>query len=223
MKKFIIKEDEKFLNNLISVLDLLKKNNKKRKFLESIDVSINLDIDYKDINQYIYGNVVLPYNIGKKYKIVVFDDKYNKNIICSWGACLAGSNNLIEKIINKDINFNFNLVITTHSFFNKLSNIGYILGPKGLMPNIKFGTITNDLENTVKEFSKNKIIYKNDKFGIINTSIGKINLNSFKLANNLMCLLKSIKKNKPILIKKLLFIKKIFVSSTMGSSYLVNL
>ncbi len=223
MKNIIKKKNKKFLNNLINVLDLLKKKNKKRKFLESIDVSINLDIDYKDINQYVYGNVIFPYEIGNKYKILVFDDKYDEKVIYSWGVSLTGSKVLIKKIISNNINLDFNLVVTTNNFFNKLSKIGYILGPKGLMPNVKFGTITNDLEYTVKSFLKNRIIYKSDKFGIIHTSIGKINLNSFKLANNLICLLKSINNNKPIMVKKLLFIKKIFISSTMGNSYLVNL
>ncbi len=222
MNKLLNKND-KFLNYLIDIFDLLKKNNKKRNFIESIDVSINLDINYKDINQYIYGNVILPYYLNKNIKIAVFDNKYDKNIIYSWGAYIVGSDSLINKIINKKINIDFDLVITTPNYINNISKIGYILGPKGLMPNIKFGNITNDLKKTINDFSKNRIIYKNDKFGIIHVTIGNINLESFKLANNLIFLLDSIKKNKPSSIKNFLFIKKIFISSTMGNSYLVNL
>ncbi len=222
MKKIIKDNNENILNKLIYIFDNLKKKNKIRKFIESIDVSINLNINYKDLNSYIYGNVLLPHGNGKKYKIAVFDNYHNKDLIYSLGAYIVGGKNLINKIIN-DKNIDFNLVITTNDFVDKISKIAYILGPKGLMPNIKFGTITNNIENTLKDFLNGKIIYKNDKFGIIHLSIGRIDFDSYKLADNLFVLINSIKNNKFLLIKNSLLIKKVTVSSTMGKSYLIKI
>ncbi len=220
MKKILKHGKENILNSFTVIFDNLKKENIKRNFIESIDVSIILDIDIKDANQYIIGSVKLPYFNGKKYKIFILDDNLNKDLVLSWGADLININDLI----NKKINYNFNLVITTPNYFNKYSDkISNLLASKNIIPNIKLGTITNDIKSSVYDFLNGKIIYRNDKFGIINLCIGKINFDSYKLSNNLLTLLNSIKLNKSKFIKTFMFIKKIFVSSTMGKSYIIKM
>ncbi len=219
MKKKIKFNENNILNNFINIFNNLKENNIKRNFIESIDVSIILDIDIKDINQYILGSVILPHGNGKKYKIVILDNNLDKNIVLSWGAHLVNIKDLInnKKIINYDIAI---IKPDNIKYISKLSNI---LGNKNILPNIKLGTVTNNLKDTVYDFLNGKIIYKNDKFGIINLCIGKINFDSYKLADNLFVLLNSIKLFKSRFIKKFVFIKKVFITSTMGKSYVVKI
>ncbi len=216
-----IQVNDFILSKIKSVFDLLK-NEYKRNFIESVDVSINLNINTKDINQYIYGYVLLPYGSGKVYKIAVFDNINSKELIYSWGAYLVGMEDLVNNIL-KNKKCNFNLVIATLDSIKLVNKISHILGPKKLMPNIKFGTVTSNLKKTIKNFLKGQIIYKNDKFGIINASIGRINFSSRKLSINLLTLIESIKSNKPKFVKNINFINKIYISSTMSNSYIVNL
>ncbi len=207
-------------NKIIKILDLIKKKSKK-KFNESIDVDINLLLDNKDINQVICGSVLLPYRKKSNKKIVVFTDESNFKIAYKSGAFFAGNDDLFYKIKNNKIKYD--LVICSCDYINIVSKLGYILGPKGLMPNLKLGTITNDIENTVFEFVNGKIIYKTDKYGIIHLSIGKINFSSKELFYNFSCLINSILLNKSNKINDSFLIKKINISSTMGKSYIINL
>ncbi len=219
-KKFFF-DDIFYLKNKnnIKIFDFIK--NKKKKFLETIDVSINLFIDTKNINQNLIGKVCLPHGIGKNNKVVVFtsDSRIKESYL--YGAYFAGNNDLINKIKNNSIEYD--VVISTPDLFYKVNKLGQILGPKGLMPNIKLGTVTNNLKDDIKKFINGQIIYKSDKFGIIHSIIGKINFSSKKLFDNLVTLINSIKLNKPSGYKGNIFIKKVFVCSTMGKSYLINL
>ncbi len=207
------------VNKNLDVFNLIKK--KKCKFIETIDVSINLSIDVKNINQYVVGKVFLPHGIGRKNKVVVFSSDDQKDDLYSNGAYFVGKDDLFNKIKNNTIDYD--VVITTPDYFENVSKLGQILGPKGLMPNVKLGTVTNDLVKCVKDFYNNQIIYRNDKFGVIHTFIGKINFLSKQLSENLFFLIKSINLNKPVGFKGNVFIKKICVCSTMGKSYVINL
>ncbi len=205
---------------IIKIFDLVKKSSKKR-FIESIDVDINLLLDYKDISQNICGNLLFPYRNKNKRRIVVFTDESNFKIAYKAGAFFVGNNDLFDKIKNNKIKYD--LVICSYNYINIVSKLGYILGPKGLMPNLKLGTITNDIKNTVSDFVKGKVIYKSDKYGIIHISIGKINFSNEELFSNFFYLINSILLNKLNKVDNDIFIKKISVSSTMGKSYIINL
>ncbi len=207
-------------SNLIKIFDFIKKKSKFN-FIESIDIAINLFIDTKDINQNIKGSILLPYGMVKKNKVIVFASKSKENIAYSSGAYFVGMENLLDKVKNNSIKYD--VVISSLEGVKLVSKLGQILGPKGLMPDLKFGTITDDLKNSVEKFSRGQITYKNDKFGIIHSVIGKINLSSDQLLDNFICFINSVKSNKPNKIKDDLFFKKIFISSTMGKSFLIDL
>ncbi|WMC18829.1 MAG: 50S ribosomal protein L1 [Enterobacteriaceae bacterium PSpicST2] len=189
------------------------------KFIESIDVAIKLGINTKKKNQNISGNVLLPYGTGRLTKVAVFAKGLQANDAKRANADYIGMEDLAEKIIKKKINFKF--LISSTNAFSLVNKISKIIGPKGLMPNLKFGTITNNLYETVKNFKFGQIIYKNDKNGIIHSIIGKINFNTFLIKENLKTLLIKIKNEKPNDIKGD-YIKKITLSSTMGVSLIID-
>ncbi len=206
-------------DNLIKIFNFIK-NKSKINFIESIDIAINLSIDTKDVTQNIKGNVLLPHNFGKKKKIIVFTPKSKESIAYSSGAFLVGMDDLFDKVKNNLIEYD--VVISSLEAVNLVSNLGPILGPKGLMPNLKLGTITNDLEKTILNFTKGQITYKNDRFGIIHSIIGKINFTNDQLLDNFICFVNSVEFNKPNNFKGSIFLKNIYVSSTMGKSFLVK-
>ncbi len=215
MNKIINKIIEK---DIINIFDVIKKNS-KMKFIESIDISINLFFNKNITNKIILNSVLLPNKINNNISIVVFTNKNNFKIAYNYGAKYVGNNDLIDKIKRKKIKYD--IIISTPDTLNIVNKLNYILGPKGLIPDLKLGTITNNLKESILEFVKGKIIYKSDKFGIINSSIGKINFSSKKLYNNLLCFINSIylyKYNNNINF----IIKKINFSSTMGKSYFIN-
>ncbi len=206
---------------IFKIFNLIKENSKK-KFNESIDVSINLSLkNSKNLNNIIYGSVLFPYKKNIYKNIVVFTNKSNFDIAYNSGAYFVGNNDLFNKIKNNNIKYD--LVICTSDYVNIVSKLGYILGPKGLMPNINLGTITDNLKDTISDYIKGKIIYKSDKYGIIHISIGKINFPNKELLNNFSCLIDSILLNKFNKLKNNSFIKKINISSTMGKNYIINL
>ncbi|XBC38225.1 MAG: 50S ribosomal protein L1 [Buchnera aphidicola (Floraphis choui)] len=189
------------------------------KFNESIDASINLGINPKKTDQNIRSSIILPHGIGKSITIAVFTQGDNINIAKNCGAEHVGLYDLIEQIQNKNINFD--IAIASSDVMNDVNKLGPILGPRGLMPNPKLGTVTSDVENTIKNIKRGQINYKNDKNGIIHTSIGKINFINSKIKDNLNALLESLKKLKPINFKGL-YIKKITLSTTMSLGIKIN-
>ncbi|QJC34968.1 50S ribosomal protein L1 [Enterobacteriaceae endosymbiont of Donacia piscatrix] len=198
---------EKAINNL--------KKLSKVKFIESIDIAIILGINPKKTEQNIRGNVSLPYGTGKNIRIAVFADGKEAIQAKNLGVKLVGMNDLLIKITNGEKNFD--IVISTPEAMNIVTKLGPILGPKGLMPNPKLGTITNDINKTIKKIRDGQITFRNDKNGIIHTTIGKINFENKKIQENLKSLLKILKKHKPVQLKNNFF-KKIYISSTMGIS-----
>jgi large subunit ribosomal protein L1 len=203
--------------SLKKVLDL---SNGSRKFLESIDIAVNLGIDPKQSDQIVKGSVVLPKGSGRKVKVLVFaaDDKI-KNIALEAGASFAGLEDLISKIENGFLDFDY--CISTADIMQKISKISKKLGPRGLMPSPKNGTVTNDVKKAVEDAIKGKIDFKTDKSGIIHCLIGKANFSLEDLMINLKAIIKAIKDSKPESSKGK-FIKDLYISSTMGLSIKVS-
>ncbi len=209
-------------NNIIDILNLIKKESSK-KFIESIDVAINLLIDVSKSDQIINNTVLLPCGHGKKFKIVVFASNLYEKEAYNFGAYYVGTENLFKKIKEKKIKFD--LVISSVDYIDYIKKLGVILGPRNLIPNIKLGTLieNNKLIFTIKNFVKNQIIYRNDKFGIIHVSIGNTNFSNSYLIENFKFLINFIKNNKPLKIKSLFFIKKVVLSSTMGKGFIIDI
>lgn len=202
-----------------NAIDLLKKTS-TTKFIESIDIAINLGIDPRKSDQNIRGSVILPHGINKNIKIAVFAQGNNKDLAKKAGADIVGMNSLYNIIKNNQINFD--ILIASIDTMSLVSKLGQFLGPKGLMPNIKNGTVTNEIYETVKNAKLGKQLrYKNDKNGIIHAIIGKINFETTKIRENFECLINMLKKNKPYSCKGT-FLKKVFLSTTMGPGLLID-
>ncbi|QCI26591.1 50S ribosomal protein L1 [Buchnera aphidicola (Thelaxes californica)] len=190
------------------------------KFVESIDVSIHLGIDPKKTDQNVRGTTVLPHGIGRNVTVAVFtkDTKCVQDAYKA-GADLVGMEELAQKI--KQENLVFDIVIASPDAMKVVSTIGSFLGPRGIMPNPKLGTITTNIFQAVTNAKLGQIKYKNDKNGILHATIGKANFTDIKLKENFLTLIKSIKKNKPNHSKGF-FLKKIILSSTMGISIILD-
>ncbi|CAL4317983.1 50S ribosomal protein L1 [Buchnera aphidicola] len=205
---------------LKEAIKILKKQ-KRKKFVENIDIAINLGIDTKQPDQNIRGVINLPYGLKKKIKVAVFtnEEKLVKEAKKA-KADAIGTNDLL-KIIKKNKK-KFNVILATKDTIKLVSKLGPILGPRNLMPNLKFGTITNKIYDTVKKIKKGQIRFKNDKNGIIHASIGKINFKYKKIKKNFLKIISTITSLKPNKVKGQ-YIKKIFLSKTMGKSILIKI
>nr|YP_010516940.1 ribosomal protein L1 [Haslea provincialis]UXN44722.1 ribosomal protein L1 [Haslea provincialis] len=190
------------------------------KFVESVELHANLNIDPKYADQQLRTTVTLPNGVGKQIKIAVLTDEDNFSEATSAGADIVGNDDLIEQI-NKG-NIEFDLLITTPNMMPKLAKLGRVLGPKGLMPSPKSGTVTTTLESTLTEFKKGKFEYKADKTGIVHVSFGKSDFTDVQLLENLQALYKSIEQNRPSGVKGKYF-KSLFICTTMGSSIKLDL
>ena len=220
-KKFkLIKEEikEKTVHKLEEALNISKKFASK-KFDESIDISIILGIDAKKSDQQVRGVTSLPKMPKKNVKIAVFADGDDIEKAKGAGAEIVGGDDLIESIKKGELNFD--KCISTPKMMVKVSSLGQILGPKGLMPNPKLGTVTNDVANAIQNIKLGQVEYKTDKAGIIHVSVGKISFSESELKKNIEFLLEEIKKKKPESSKGI-FIKKFFINSTMGPGLQVD-
>ena len=219
-KQKLINEEikEKTIYKLEEALDISKKFASK-KFDESLDLSIILGIDAKKSDQQIRGVTSLPKMPKKKIRIAVFADGDDVEKAKTAGAEIVGGDDLIETI--KKGEMNFDKCISTPKMMVKVSSLGQILGPKGLMPNPKLGTVTNDLVDAIKNVKLGQVEYKTDKAGIIHASVGKISFSADELKKNIEFLLQEIKKKKPETSKGI-FIKKFFINSTMGPGLQVD-
>jgi len=220
-KRKQIKEEiiEKTIHKLEEALAISKKFASK-KFDESLDISIILGIDAKKSDQQIRGVTSLPKMPKKNIRIAVFADGDDVEKAKTAGAEIVGSDDLIDKI--KKGEMNFDKCISTPKMMVKVSSLGQILGPKGLMPNPKLGTVTNDVVDAIKNVKLGQVEYKTDKAGIIHVSVGKISFSADELKKNIEFLLEEIKKKKPETSKGI-FIKKFFINSTMGPGLQVDL
>jgi large subunit ribosomal protein L1 len=183
------------------------------KFNESIEAHISLNIDPKYADQQLRTTVILPHGTGKSIKIgaLVSPDRVSEAEAA--GADVFGSEDFIEDI-SKGI-LNFDLLITTADMMPKLAKLGRVLGPKGLMPSPKAGTVTADLKATIDEFKKGKLEYRADKAGIVHISFGKADFAENQLTENFMAFYNSVDSNKPVGVKGK-YVKKVTICSTMG-------
>jgi len=189
------------------------------KFRESVDVAINLGIDARKSDQNVRGATVLPNGTGRDVRVAVFTQGANAEKAKAAGADIVGMEDLAEQV--KAGNMDFDVVIATPDAMRVVGQLGQILGPRGLMPNPKVGTVTPDVTTAVNNAKAGQIRYRNDKNGIIHTTIGKADFDDAKLQENLESLLEALKKAKPANAKGQ-YIKKISLSTTMGAGITVD-
>tara|TARA_Y100000992_G_C21209265_1_gene464600 strand:- start:319 stop:1008 length:690 start_codon:yes stop_codon:yes gene_type:complete len=205
--------------DLKEIIDLIKKNS-TTKFDESIDVSLRINLKQSKGGDYNMRTVVkLPHGSGKKIKLAVLCESEKVSEAKQSGADIAGSDDLIQSISSGKINFD--KLICTTPMMSKIGKHGKVLGPKGLMPNPKLGTVTNDIKKTISEFKSGLVEIKNDKDGNLASTIGRKSFSTDHLVNNLKHFIDFIKKDKPDTIKGE-FIKNIFLTSTMGTSFKIR-
>ncbi len=189
------------------------------KFPESIDVSVNLGVDSRKSDQVVRGSTVLPNGTGKTVRVAVFAQGDNAEKAKAAGADIVGFDDLAETV--KGGEMNFDVVIATPDAMRVVGQLGQILGPRGLMPNPKVGTVTADVELAVKNAKAGQVRYRTDKAGIIHCPIGRADFEILALKENLAALVADLKKAKPASAKGA-FVKKMTVSSTMGPGITVD-
>ncbi len=189
------------------------------KFPESIDVAVNLGVDPRKSDQVVRGSTVLPHGTGKSVRVAVFAQGDNADKASAAGADIVGFEDLAESIKGGDLNFD--VVIATPDVMRVVGQLGQILGPRGLMPNPKVGTVTADVETAVKNAKAGQVRYRTDKAGIIHCPIGRVDFEIDALRENLDALLTDLKKAKPAASKGS-YVKKLTVSSTMGPGVSVD-
>ncbi len=183
------------------------------KFSESIDVSVNLGVDPRKSDQVVRGSTVLPNGTGKSVRVAVFAQGANVDKALSAGADIVGFEDLAASI--KGGNLDFDVVIASPDAMRVVGQLGQILGPRGLMPNPKVGTVTPDVESAVRNAKAGQVRYRTDKAGIIHCTIGKASFSETQLQENLVALLQDLIKAKPATSKGV-YVRKVSVSSTMG-------
>ena len=189
------------------------------KFVESVDVAVNLGIDARKSDQNVRGATVLPHGTGRDVRVAVFTQGANAEAAKAAGADLVGMDDLADLV--KKGEMNFDVVIASPDAMRVVGQLGQILGPRGLMPNPKVGTVTPNVAEAVKNAKAGQVRYRNDKNGIIHTTLGKVSFNEVQLKENLEALLGALKKAKPSSAKGV-FIKKVSISTTMGAGVAVD-
>ena len=200
-------------------IKLVKETN-TAKFDASVELAMRLNLDTKKADQQLRGAVVLPNGTGKTKRVLVLT-KTNAEAARKAGADFVGDMDLIEKI-DKESWFDFDVIIATPEMMPALGKLGKVLGPKGLMPNPKTGTVTTDPAKEVEEVKKGKVEYRTDSYGNVHVSIGKVSFDDKKLVENLVSFVSLIIKSKPSVVKGE-YVKNISVSSTMGPGIKIDL
>ena len=189
------------------------------KFVESVDVAVNLGIDARKSDQNVRGATVLPNGTGRTVRVAVFTQGANAEAATAAGADLVGMDDLAEQVKRGELNFD--VVIASPDAMRVVGQLGQILGPRGLMPNPKVGTVTPNVAEAVKNAKAGQVRYRNDKNGIIHSTIGKVDFTEAQLKENLEALLVALKKAKPSTSKGQ-FIKKVSLSTTMGAGVSID-
>jgi len=189
------------------------------KFDETVDMAVNLGIDAKKTDQMIRGAIVLPHGTGKKVNVVVFAKGEKEKEARDAGADHVGAEDLIEKIQKGWLDFD--KAVATPDIMGLVGKLGKVLGPRGLMPNPKLGTVTFDLAKAVKDIKAGKVEYKTEKAGVVHVPIGKVSFDKQKLVENAVAVIDSIIKAKPPTSKGK-YLKKVAISSTIGPGVAVD-
>jgi len=191
----------------------------KAKFNESVDAAVNLGIDASKSDQQVRGSTVMPHGIGKSVRVAVFTSGKNQDAARAAGADVVGLEDLAAQVKAGEINFD--VVVASPDAMRVVGQLGQILGPRGLMPNPKVGTVTPDVAGAVKNAKAGQVRYRVDKAGIVHCTIGKANFEAGKLKENLQALLADLQKAKPASSKGV-YLKRVTVSSTMGPGVVVD-
>ena len=218
MKDIYSKIDKERNYNLDEAIDLIK-NSPAAKFEETLDIAINLSLNAGKTDQSVRGAINLPHGTGKNIRIAVVAKDENASKARESGADIVGDTDFIKSIESGEINFD--RLIATPDMMPQLAKIGQILGPKGLMPNPKLGTVTNDVSKAIKDAKKGQVQFKNDKSGIIHAGVGKLSFDKEKLRDNIKTFFEAILKNKPEGIKGS-YVKRVSIASTMGIGIKLN-
>jgi len=203
----------------IESVELVQKT-AKAKFDESIEISVKLGVDPRHADQQVRGAVVLPHGTGKVVKVLVFAKGDKAKEAEDNGADYVGAEDLVTKIQSENW-FDFDVCVATPDMMGVVGRLGRVLGPKGLMPNPKSGTVTMDVAKAIKDIKAGKVEYRVDKTSIIHVSIGKASFGTEKLMDNLTVLMEAVIKAKPVASKGM-YLKSIVVASTMGPGIKVN-
>ena len=195
-------------------------NAKKKKFDETIEVSMNLGIDPRHADQMVRGVVSLPHGNGKEMKVAVFAKDQKAEEAKNAGADVVGAEELAEEM--QKGNLNYDRIIATPDMMGVVGRIGKILGPKGLMPNPKLGTVTADIKLAVEAAKSGQVQYRAEKNGLVQAGIGKVSFGSEKITENINSFIDAVQKARPSGAKGT-FIKKISISSTMGAGININM
>lgn len=198
----------------------LLKDRKKTKFDETLEISMNLGLDPKHADQNLRGVIALPHGTGKSVRVAVFAKDAKAEEARKAGADLVGAEDLVEKIQGGEINFD--RCIATPDMMGVVGKVARVLGPKGLMPNPKLGTVTPDVAKAVKEAKAGQVEFRVESQGIVHAGVGKLSFNENQLHENLEAFIDAIQKNKPSGAKGV-YIKKVSLSSTMGPGLRVDL
>jgi large subunit ribosomal protein L1 len=204
--------------SLDEALEILKQSS-KLKFVESVDVAVRLGVDPRKSDQNVRGSTVLPNGTGKQVRVAVFAQSENADKARAAGADVVGMDDLHDKMKEGDLNYD--VVIATPDAMRVVGKLGQVLGPRGLMPNPKVGTVTTDVAGAVKNAKAGQVRYRTDKAGIVHSTIGKANFEVDALKGNLAALLKDLVKLKPAAAKGA-YLQKISISTTMGPGILVD-
>ncbi len=208
--------------NLHEVNEALKivTDNAKAKFDETVEVHVKLGVDGRHADQQVRGAIVLPHGTGKEVKVLVFAKGPKAEEAQAAGADYVGAEEMAQKIQSENW-FDFDVVVATPDMMGVVGRLGKVLGPKGLMPNPKSGTVTMELEKALADIKAGKVEYRLDKANIIHTAIGKVSFGEEKLADNFNALLDAIIKAKPAAAKGQ-YLKSVTVASTMGPGVKIN-
>lgn len=220
-KKFTIASEKIEEGKEYKLEDAIKfvKESSYTKFDETVDMAVNLGVDPRKSDQIVRGTVVLPHGMGKKVRVLVFAKGEKEKEAQEAGADFIGAEDLVEKISKGWLDFD--KTVATPDLMGIVGKLGKILGPRGLMPNPKLGTVTFDVGKAVKEIKAGKVEYKAEKAGIVHVPIGKVSFDEEKLVNNAKTIIGSILRAKPATSKGK-YLKKLSISSTMGPGIAVD-
>jgi large subunit ribosomal protein L1 len=212
-----IQEREYALAEAVALLKEIKSS----QFDESVDISIRLGVDPKYPDQMVRGTVVLPNGTGKAIKVLVIASGEKQKEAEEAGADFVGGEEIVEKI-EKENWFEFDVVVSTPEMMKHVGKLGKVLGPRGLMPSPKAGTVTFNIKQAVEEIKKGRVEFRVDKTGIINSSIGKISFDGNKISENASSFITSVLKARPASLKGK-YVRSVFLSSTMSPSIKLNI